>query len=205
MQRRPSGGAVVAAAHGLAVDGDRVERRGPAGAHPVHEAGGEQARIDPVHHDVEPAPRGNAPVEGQESPQEREMGLSPVGDGVETVAFGDRGAHAHKQNLVQLVRHAFRTALVLDPGEMIKQKPQPRRLGGSVRRGVHEQAPNQEPHKFSLRPTRKSPLTRVRSPGQGSTPIDIRVAARQKIVQRVLLDRHIRPPSLRLWPRAQDS
>ena len=32
-----------------------------------------------------------------------------------------------------------------------------------------------------------------------------RVAPRQKFVQRVLLDRHSRAPSLRLWPRAQDS
>jgi hypothetical protein len=145
MQCAPSGGAVVAAAHGLAVDGDRAEGLGPAGAHPVPEAGGEQIRIDPVHHDVEPAPRGNPPFERQESPQELEMGLSPVGDGVEAVALGDRGADAQQQNLVQLVRHAFRTSFVLDPGKVIQQKPQPRRLGGFVRQGVHQQAPNQEP------------------------------------------------------------
>ena len=54
------------------------------------------------------------------------MGLSPVGDGVETIALGDRGAHAHQQNLVELVRRAFRASLVLDPGKMIQQKPQPR-------------------------------------------------------------------------------
>ena len=77
MQRGPSLGAVVAAAHGLAVDGDRVERLGPAGANPVHEAGGEQVRIDPVHHDVEPAPRGNPPVEGQETPQRTRDGPVP--------------------------------------------------------------------------------------------------------------------------------
>ena len=94
MQRGPSLGPIVAAAHGLAVDGDHVERIGPAGARPVHEAGGEQVRIDPVHHDIEPAPRGNAPVERQEPLQELEMGLSPIGDGVETVALGDRGANA---------------------------------------------------------------------------------------------------------------
>ena len=96
MQRGPSLGPVVAAAHGLAVDGDRVERLGPAGANPVHEAGGEQVRIDPVHHDVDPAPRGNAPVERQESPQKPEMVLSPIGDGLEAVAFGDRGADAQQ-------------------------------------------------------------------------------------------------------------
>ena len=94
MQRGPSLGPVVAAAHGLAVDGDRVERIGPAGADPVHEACGEQVRIDPVHHDIEPAPRGNPPVERQEPPQELEMGASPISDGVEAVALGDRGANA---------------------------------------------------------------------------------------------------------------
>ena len=51
-------------------------------------------------------------MEGQEPPQELEMGLSPVGDGVEAVALGDRGADAHKQNLVQLVRHVFGTSSV---------------------------------------------------------------------------------------------
>jgi len=96
MQRRPSLGPVVAAAHGLAVDGDHVERIGPAGADPVHEAGGEQVRIDPVHHDVEPAPRGNSPVERQKPPQELEMVVTPISDGVETVALGDRGADAQQ-------------------------------------------------------------------------------------------------------------
>jgi len=138
MQRGPSLGPVVAAAHGLAVDGDHVERIGPAGADPVHEAGGEKVRIDPVHHDIEPAPRGNSPVEGQEPPQELEMGASPIRDGVEAVALGDRGANAQQQNLVQLVSHAFRTPFVLDPGKVVQQKPQPRRLRGFVGRGVHQ-------------------------------------------------------------------
>jgi hypothetical protein len=94
MQRGPSPGPVVAASHGLAVNGDRLDRLGPAGADPVHEAGGEQVRVDPVHHDVEPAPGRDPPVERQEPPQELEMGASPNRDGVEAVALGDRGAHA---------------------------------------------------------------------------------------------------------------
>ena len=122
----------------LAVDGDHVERIGPAGANPVHEAGGEQVRIDPVHHDVDPAPRGNAPVERQKPPQELEMVASPISDGVEAVALGDRGADAQQQNLVQLVSHVFRTAFVLDPGKVLQQKSQPRRSRGFVRRGVHQ-------------------------------------------------------------------
>ena len=145
MQRGASCGPVVAAPHGLAVDGDRLNRLGPAGANPVHEAGGEQVGINPVHHDVEPAPRGNPPRERQEPPQEPEMDLSPVGDGVETVAFGDRGADAQEQNLVQLVRHAFRISLVFDAREVIQKKPKPRGLSAGDKRGVHEQAPNQEP------------------------------------------------------------
>ena len=128
MQRRSSLGPVVAAAHGLAVDGDRVGRFGPAGANPVHQAGGEQVRIDPVHHDIEPAPGGNSPVERQEPPQELKMGASLIGDGVEAVALGDRGADAQQQNLVQLVSHVFRTAFVLDPRKVVQLKSQPRRL-----------------------------------------------------------------------------
>ena len=143
MQRSPSLGPIVAAAHGLAVDGDHVERLGPAGKDPVHEARGEQDRVDPVHHDVEPASGRDPPFERQEPPQEIEMSISPIGDGVEAVALGDRGADAHKQNLVQLVRHALRAPLVLDPGKMVQQKPQPRGSSEFVRRGVHGQAPNQ--------------------------------------------------------------
>jgi len=33
----------------------------------------------------------------------------------------------------------------------------------------------------------------------------LRVSSLQKLIQRVLLDRHSRPPSARLWPRTQDS
>jgi hypothetical protein len=65
MQRGPSLGPVVAAAHSLAVDGDRLERLVPAGADPVGEAGAEQARIDPVRQDIEPAPRGNPQSKGR--------------------------------------------------------------------------------------------------------------------------------------------
>ena len=173
MQRSPSLGPIVAAAHGLAVDGDHVERLGPAGADPVHEACGEQVRIDPVHHDVEPAPGGNPPLERQEATQKIEMPVSPPRDGFETVALGDRGADAQKQNLVELVCNALRTSLILDPGKVVQQKPQPRGPRGAGRRSVHEQAPNQEPHRFSLSATRKCPLTPVRSPAgsrRWSTP-----------------------------------
>ena len=82
-------------------------------------------------------PWGNSPDEGQEPPQDLEMSLSPIGDGVEAVALGDRGANAHEENLVQPVSHAFRTSLVLDPGKVVQKKPQPRRLRGFVRRGAH--------------------------------------------------------------------
>src|SRR5208282_253883 len=68
----------------------------------------------------------------------KKMGASPIRDGVEAVALGDRGANAQQQNLVQLVSHAFRTPFVLDPGKVVQQKPQPRRLRGFVGRGVHQ-------------------------------------------------------------------
>ena len=89
MQRGAAFRTVMAAAHGLAVERNRVGRIGPAGAHPVHEAGGEQLRIDTVRHDVEPSPAGNAPIKGQETPEKAEMSLSPGADGVETVTIGN--------------------------------------------------------------------------------------------------------------------
>jgi hypothetical protein len=102
MERGPSLARSWLRRTGLAVDGDPVERIGPAGADPVHEAGGEQVRIDPVDHDIEPASRGNSPVERQEPPQELEIGASPTRYGLEAVALGDRGANAQQPNLVQL-------------------------------------------------------------------------------------------------------
>src|SRR5208282_1344880 len=123
----------------------------------------------------EPAPRGNSPVERQKPPQELEMVVSPISDGVEAVALGDRGANAQQQNLVQLVSNAFRTPFVLDPGKVVQKKPQPRRSRGFVRRGVHQTGSESGAHRFSLSATRKSQLTRVRSPGLIGGVLDQRV------------------------------
>lgn len=49
VQRYLSGGPVVAAPRGLAVDGDKLGPAGPSLANPGHEAGRKQIRIDPVH------------------------------------------------------------------------------------------------------------------------------------------------------------
>src|SRR5271165_6993375 len=52
--------------------------------------------------------------------------------------FCDRGADAHQQNFVELVSHVFRAATILDPGKVVEQEPQPRRLLRSKRGGVHQ-------------------------------------------------------------------
>ena len=49
------------------------------------------------------------------------MSLSPLGDGLETVAIGDLGADAHKENLVELAGNVFRTPFVLNPREVIQK------------------------------------------------------------------------------------
>ena len=82
------------------------------------------------------------------------MSLSPIGDGLETVAIGDRGADAHKQNLVELVGHVFRTPFVLNPGEVIQKEPQPRRLPDGGQQNVHEQG--SESRAPWIQPSRKS-------------------------------------------------
>ena len=135
----------------------------PAFANPVEKAGGEQFRIDPVHREVQPTARRNAPIVGQKLAQEPKMRLSPSRDGVETVAVGDRRADAQEQNLVELVLDAFRLARVLDPRKMMQKKAQPRRLLKFVSRLPSRGLQSQSPHRFSPSPIRKPSLTRVRS------------------------------------------
>ena len=96
MQRRSSLGPVVAAAHGLAVDDDHVERIRQAGADPVDEAGDEQIQIDPVHHDVEQRPEGT-PQSNGETAAKLEIIISPISDRFEAVTLGDRRANAQQQ------------------------------------------------------------------------------------------------------------
>jgi hypothetical protein len=74
----------------LAVDRDKVDRIGPPLGHPGGEAGREEFRVDPVHHDPQPVLAGHAPVIGLEAAQKGEMRLAPGGDLVVVVAARDR-------------------------------------------------------------------------------------------------------------------
>ena len=137
MQRRPACGAVVAAARGLAVDGDEGGSVRAQPACPGHEAVGEQVRVDAVQEDVEPTGAGNAVVIGQEATQEGEMALAPGGDVVEVVAGSDAGADDEQQNLGQRMRHPPRLAWVLDDRKMVEKAAQAR----LVAEAVHVRAP----------------------------------------------------------------
>ena len=104
----------MAAARGLAVDGDEFRSVAPQFACPGHEAIREEVRIDAVQKDIEPAGAGHAMVIGQEAPQEVQMRLAPCGDIVEVVTGGDAGADDKKQHLGQRMRHAPWLARVFD-------------------------------------------------------------------------------------------
>jgi hypothetical protein len=57
-----------------------------------------EVRIDPVHHDAEPTRPAGTPQSKGRKLRELEMGLSPVGDGVEIVTIGDPGP-THKSGI----------------------------------------------------------------------------------------------------------
>ena len=60
-------GAIMAAARGLAVDGDEIRPVRPCLAHPGGEGGRKQRRIDPVHQQRQPAAAGNAVMDRADS------------------------------------------------------------------------------------------------------------------------------------------
>ncbi|WP_245455136.1 hypothetical protein [Mesorhizobium sp. M9A.F.Ca.ET.002.03.1.2] len=86
MQRRLSTPAIVAAARGLAINGDLTDRFGQTLADEGQKAGGEQVRPDPVHHHPQPIRAGNAEMVGLQTPQEVEMPVPPQNDVVIVVA-----------------------------------------------------------------------------------------------------------------------
>jgi hypothetical protein len=113
----------MAAPRRLAIDRDEVGSIRPHLPHPRRKAGGEQPGIDPVHQQGQPAAAGNAVVIRQDLAQKRQMRLTPGGDVFVIVAVGDRPAHHQKQNLRQGVSHPPGLARVIDPREMLQQRP----------------------------------------------------------------------------------
>ena len=102
----PARAAVVAAARGLAVDGDEVRPFGPGLAHPGGEGGGEQRRVDTVHQDGQPAPAGDAVLHRADGGAGSPDGLAPRGNMVVVVAVGDGAADHQEQDLGQRVGNA---------------------------------------------------------------------------------------------------
>ena len=125
---------VVAAARGLAVDGDEPGLLRPALAHPGGEGGGEERGVDPVHQDGEPALAGHAVRVGQMPAEEIEVRRPPGGDVLVIVAVGDRAADHQQQHLRQRVQDAPHVARVLDLGEVIEQRREARLPGAGSRR-----------------------------------------------------------------------
>jgi hypothetical protein len=96
------------------VDRHHVRPIGPGLAHPGREGRREQARVNPVQQDGEPARPRHPMMVGQEPPQERQMRLAPFRDPFVVVAIGDRAAHHKEQDLRQGMRHTPWLARVLD-------------------------------------------------------------------------------------------
>jgi len=87
-----TGLSIVAAARGLAVDGNEVWFVRPAFGNPRRKAGRKKIRIDPVHDRTQPIGAWNAMVEFGKAPQKREMGFAPIDNIVVINAAGDRPA-----------------------------------------------------------------------------------------------------------------
>lgn len=86
MERRLSAPAIVAAARGLAINGDLTDRFRQTLGDEGQKAGGEQVRPDPVHHHPQPVGAGNAEMVGLQTSQEVEMLAPPQNDVVVVVA-----------------------------------------------------------------------------------------------------------------------
>jgi hypothetical protein len=134
MQWRLAGGTIMAAARGLAIDGDELGAIRPGLAYPTGEGGREQRRVNPVHQNGQPTPVWHAVSVAQLLAEERQMRGPPIGDGVVIVAVGNRGADHQQQGLAQRVENAANIERVLDAGEMLEQRGQARPAGEWLRR-----------------------------------------------------------------------
>ena len=142
MERRLALAAIMAAPRCLAVDGDQFGPIRPARAHPACEAGRKQRRIDPIHHDRQPAPTRNTMIIRQKSAQKLKMPRTPQPDRIIIVAIRNRTAHDQKKDLRQRKRDPMRRPWILDHGKMIQQQPKPRLLSKLRSVNVHGRISN---------------------------------------------------------------
>ena len=136
MERPGAGTPVVAAARGLAVDRHEAGLLRPAFPDPGGEGGGEEAGIDPVHQDGEPALAGHAMLVGQVPAQEVEMRRAPGGDVLVVVAVGNGAANHEQQHLGERMQDPPHVARVLHLREVIEQRRKARLPGQGLGGGI---------------------------------------------------------------------
>ena len=95
---------------------------GPALADPAGEGGGEEARVDPVHQDGEPALAGDAVLAGQVLAEEAEVRRAPAGDVLAVVAVGEGTTDDEEQDFRQRMQDPPHVARIPDLGDVIEQR-----------------------------------------------------------------------------------
>lgn len=123
MQRLPAGTAGMAAARGLAVDGDNVGVAIPQRLDPGRKAGLEQLRVECVHHVVERVVRWQPTLVGQEAAQKIQPLLTPEPDFNEILHPAQRRRQYQKHDLRQRVDHAPALTRIRQCLEMIQDGP----------------------------------------------------------------------------------
>lgn len=121
MQGRAAFAAGMAAARGLAVDGDQLRLVGAQSVNPSHEAVLEQRGVERVEHAVERVVRGNAVGERQKTAQEIQPLLAPGPDLHKIVRTRQGGGQHQKQNLRQGIEHLGNLARVLQRRKLRQQ------------------------------------------------------------------------------------
>jgi hypothetical protein len=131
---------VVAAARGLAVDGDQLGRVGPEALRPIAKAGLKPVRIEAVHHRPQPIGARRPEVELGKAPQEGQMIASPQRDLVIILTIGDRRRDHQEQYLAQQVAYLGRLARIIDRGKMLQKRPKLRRPERRANLFMHDQS-----------------------------------------------------------------
>lgn len=161
MERPGPGGAIAAAAQGLAVEGDEIGGLAPQRRRPGHEAGLEQRRLDAIEHDAQPALLRHAEEILGIAAQERQMMLAPERDLVIVVTAGDRRAGHQEQHLAQRKLDLRRLPRIADIAEVVQQQAQAV-LDENLLHGVRLPFVNPTPHESCRRNPRQQNLSLAR-------------------------------------------
>ncbi|WP_307233638.1 hypothetical protein [Pararhizobium capsulatum] len=124
MQRRLARAVVMAAARGLAIDGNEGGFVGSLGAELVGEDLRKVRRLDPVHQDRQPASAWHTVMTGQIAPQKRKMLLAHSEIKLYSLQLQIVSQTTKEQHLPQRMDDPPRLTDVLDRAKMIKQRLQ---------------------------------------------------------------------------------